>query len=149
MEHIPSLPRFLMKATFRGREPMHHFLIIAALLIVPAYFSPAFAQGANPGPSRTVADPIPAKPPLTLTDEQRQRVVQAIKGSDTLDKLPEGFTPAIGAKVPPQEKLAAHPLPRPLIYEIPALQQYYYAQLADSVLIIDPMTNEVVDIAKR
>jgi len=122
-------------------------LLILALLLA----APAFAQGApaDPGPSRTVADPIPAKPPLKLTDAQKQRVAQAINGTDTLDKLPDGFTPAIGAQVPAQEKLAAHPLPRPLVYEIPALQQYEYAQLADSVLIIDPMTRTVADIVPR
>src|SRR6059036_1166595 len=100
---------------------MHRLLIPAALLA-----SPAFAQGApaNPGPSRTVADPIPAKPPLQLTDAQKKHIAQALNGKDTLDKPPEGFTPAIGAKVPAQKKLAAHPLPRPLIYEIPALKQY-------------------------
>ena len=63
--------------------------------------------------------------------------------------MPEGFTPAIGAKVPTQKKLAAHPLPRPLVYEIPVLKQYYYAQLADRVLIIDPLTKTVADIVPR
>ena len=125
---------------------MHRLLILAALLV-----SAAHAQGApaDPGPSRTVADPIPAKPPLKLTDAQKQRIAQALNGRDTLDQLPEGFTPAIGAKVPTQKKLAAHPLPRPLVYEIPVLKQYYYAQLADRVLIIDPVTGTVADIVPR
>ena len=63
----------------------------------------------------------------------------------SLRKLPAGFQPAIGTKVPAQEKLAAHPL----VDEIPVLKQYYYAQLADRVLIIDPMTHQVVDIVMR
>src|SRR5947209_19660792 len=69
---------------------MHRLLILAALLV-----SPALAQGApaDPGPSHTVADPIPAKPPLKLTDAQKKRIAQAINGKDTLDKLPDGFTP--------------------------------------------------------
>jgi hypothetical protein len=133
---------------------MRRRLILAlaapALLGAPAFIiSPALAAPANPGPSRTVADPIPAKPPLTLTDAQKSRIVQAMNGRDTLEEPPAGFTPAIGAKVPTQKKLHAHPMPRPLVYEIPALKQYYYAQLADSVLIIDPMTRKVVDIVKR
>jgi hypothetical protein len=53
-------------------------------------------------------------------------------------------TPAVGVTVPPQARLAAHPLPRPLVYEIPVLKQYYYAQLPDSVLIIDPMTRSPI-----
>ena len=125
---------------------MHRLLILAALLV-----SPAFAQGApaDPGPSRTVADPIPAKPLLKLTNAQKQHIAQALNGRDTLEKPPEGFTPAIGAKIPTQKKLAAHPLPRPLVYDIPVLKQYEYAQLADSVRIIDPLTKTVAGIVPR
>jgi hypothetical protein len=39
----------------------------------------------------------------------------------TDDKLPAGFQPVVGAKVPTQKKLPLHPLPRPLVNEIPAL----------------------------
>jgi len=120
-------------------------LLAASALII----SPALAAPAGPGPSRTVADPITAKPPLHLTDVQKSRIVQAMNGRDTLEKPPAGFTPAIGAKVPTQKKLAAHPLPRPLVYEIPALKQYDYAQLADRVLIIDPLTKTIADIVPR
>ena len=130
----------------------HLLLALAApaLLAVPALIiSPALAAPANPGPSHTVADPIRAKPPLKLTEAQKSRIVQAMNGRDTLEKPPAGFTPAIGAKMPTQKQLAAHPMPRPLVYEIPALKQYYYAQLPDSVLIIDPMTRKVVEVVKR
>ena len=48
--------------------------------------------------------------------------------------------------MPDQAKLAAHPLPRPLVYEVPQLKQYYYARLPDRVLIIDPMKREVAAI---
>ena len=51
--------------------------------------------------------------------------------------------------MPIQSKLAEHPLPRPLVYEIPELRNYYYVQLADQVLIVDPMTKQVVEIVKR
>jgi hypothetical protein len=37
-------------------------------------------------------------------------------------------------------------LPRPLVYEIPALKQYYYVRLPDTVMIVDPMTNKIVDL---
>lgn len=97
-------------------------------------------------PSRTVADPIKPKPALTLTDEQKKKVVDAVWKEDALDKLPDGFEPAVGAKVPTEAKLPEHPLPRPLVYEIPALKQYYYARLPHRVLIIDPMKNEIAAI---
>jgi hypothetical protein len=122
--------------------------ILAALAGLVFLAAPAAAK--SPAPSNTVAGKIAPKPPLKLTGEQKQRVAQAINGKDTLDnKLPEGFTPAIGAKVPTQKKLAEHPLPRPLVYEIPALKNYYYVQLDDKVLIVDPMTKKVAEIVAR
>jgi hypothetical protein len=120
-------------------------IIIAALALAMAIAGgPAAAQLHSP--TGTVADPITAKAPLALTEAQRQRVIAAVSKEDTLDKLPPDFQPAIGAKIPPQKKLAAHPLPRPLVYEIPALKQYYYARLPQRVLIIDPTKKEVVAI---
>jgi hypothetical protein len=89
------------------------------------------------------------KPPLELTEPQRQQVLQAVSAKDTLDKPPPGFEPTIGAGVPSQKKLALHPLPRPLVYQIPVLKQYYYGKLPDTVLIVDPMTRKVIDAISR
>jgi hypothetical protein len=89
------------------------------------------------------------KAPLQLTDSQRQQVIHAVNEKATDDMLPSGFHPATGAAVPSQEKLPLHPLPRPLIYQIPVLKQYYYAKLPKSVLIVDPMTRRVVDVITR
>lgn len=97
----------------------------------------------------TVAGIVQPKPPLSLTDAQRRQVFEAVSKEDTLEKLPADFQPAIGAKMPVQAKLAEHPLPRPLIYKVPVLKQYYYARLPDKVLIIDPMTKQVVDIISQ
>ena len=122
-----------------------------AILIVLASFAvaaPAAAQG--PVPSNTVPVKLAPKPPLKLTDAQKQRVVQAVTGTGTLDsKLPDGFTPAVGAKVPTQKKLPEHPLPQPLVREVPVLKNYYYVQLADKVLIVDPMTKKVAEVIQR
>ena len=40
-------------------------------------------------------------------------------------------------------------MPSPLIQKVPVLKQYYYVQLADRVLIIDPMSHTVADIVQR
>src|SRR3954454_21097747 len=84
-----------------------------------AAFASAPAVAKSPAPSHTVAGQVQPKPPLKLTDEQKKHVAQALNGKDTLDKMPDGFTPAVGAKVPTQKKLAEHPLPRPLVDDIP------------------------------
>jgi hypothetical protein len=108
-------------------------LLILALLAILAVAAPAAAE--SPAPSNTVAGEVPPKPPLKLTDEQKNKVAQAINGQDTLAKLPAGFTPAIGARAPSEDAVPEYPLPRPLVYEVPVLKQYYYAQLADQVLM--------------
>jgi hypothetical protein len=120
-----------------------------ALLALLAIAVPAVAAEESSVPTDTVAGFVPPKPPLKLSDEQKARVAQAIKGQDTLDKLPEGFSPAIGARMPVEDKLPEYPLPRPLVYEVPVLKQYYYVQLDDQVLIVDPMTKTVAEIVKR
>jgi hypothetical protein len=127
---------------------MRPHILIFALLASLALVAPA-AAAEGPVPTDTVAGEVPPKPPLKLTEEQKQRVVQAIGKENTLAKAPEGFAPAIGAHVPIQSKLPGHPLPRPLVYEIPALKNYYYVKLDDRVLIVDPMTKTVAEIAKR
>jgi len=121
--------------------------LMLALLASFAVAVPAAAQG--PVPTYTVAGQVAPKPPLKLTDDQKRLVAQQIKTQNTLDKLPDGFTPAVGAKMPTQKKLAEHPLPRPLVYEVPVLKNYYYVQLDDKVLIVDPMTEKVVEIVRQ
>jgi len=123
-------------------------LLMMILLALLAAMAPAVAAE-NGVPTYTVAGKVPPKPPLKLTDAQKARVVQAIKGENTLVKVPEGFTPAIGAHVPIQSKLPGHPLPRPLVYEVPVLKNYYYVKLDDQVLIVDPMTKQVAEIVKE
>jgi hypothetical protein len=115
-----------------------------ALLALFTFAAPAAAQG--PVPTYTVAGKVAPKPPLKLTDQQKQLVAKRIKIQNTLDKLPDGFTPSVGAKVPTQKQLPAHPLPRPLVYEIPVLKNYYYVQLDDKALIVDPMSQKVAEI---
>jgi hypothetical protein len=86
------------------------------------------------------------KPAPVLSEAQRQQVWQAVMARATDDKLPEGFQPVVGAKVPTQKKLPLHPLPRPLANELPVLKQYYYAKLPDKILLVDPVSRKVVEV---
>jgi hypothetical protein len=40
----------------------------------------------------------------------------------------------------------AHALPRPLIYQVPILEEYTYVKFRDQILIVNPLTNEIVDM---
>jgi hypothetical protein len=100
-------------------------------------------------PPPVAQDPLP--PPLQLTDEQKAKIKQVLKGENTevtfslsTTKPTESFNPTIGAKIP--SALKAHTLPPPLLNEMPALKQYTYLKFKGQVLIINPMTGKIVDI---
>ncbi|MGD9923293.1 MAG: hypothetical protein AB7V13_17890 [Pseudorhodoplanes sp.] len=87
------------------------------------------------------------KPPLRLTKRDRNRVAEAISRERTYQRKPEGFEPHIGLTVRKEIKLS--PMPRPLIYQVPALRQYDYAKLQSNILVIDPMSMTIVDVIPR
>lgn len=93
----------------------------------------------------------PSIPPLKLSQAQRARIQQAVRSEDTevsfalkAAKSAEKFEPTVGAKVPSAVKL--HPLPRPLTYEMQPLKRYTYVKFKHQVLIVNPMTREIVDM---
>jgi hypothetical protein len=110
----------------------------------------ATAQGtdsaANPAPAH------PSIPPaLHLSDAQRAQIRAAVdqensdvnfNSADT--KSAATFQPAVGAKLP--KGVTAHALPRPLIYQLPALREYTYVKFRDQILILNSVTREIVDI---
>jgi hypothetical protein len=81
---------------------------------------------------------------LKLTDAQREQVRDAVLNEDTRQETPKGFKAAEG--VVPPTKIHFHPLPRPLIYEIPALKEYMYATLDENVIIIEPLSKKTVAV---
>jgi hypothetical protein len=54
------------------------------------------------------------------------------------------FTPAVGATLPKGVK--AQSLPTPVLSRIPELRDYMYAKMKDQVLIVNGMTNKIVDM---
>lgn len=112
-------------------------VLAAGIVLGPARADPSYSSALQP------------KPRLELSGTHRQHVLQAVNAQATDDKPVPGFQPTMGATVPTQKKLPLHPLPRPLVNQIPVLKQYYYAKLPKNVLIVDPMTRKVVDVIAR
>ena len=106
----------------------------------------AAAQSADQtiGGTGTVAAQSKGAP--ALNEAQREQVWQAVMARATDDKLPADFEPTVGAKVPTQKQLPLHPLPRPLVNQVPVLKQYYYAKLPDKVVLVDPISRKVVEV---
>ena len=133
-------------------------LLFTALTAV-SFAVPVMAAGngdaAHPGAViQSVPPPVaqdPSPPPLQLTDEQKAKIKQVLRGENTevtfslkTTKPTQSFNPTIGAKIPPP--LKAHTLPPSLLNEMPALKQYTYLKFKGQVLIINPMTGKIVDI---
>lgn len=129
---------------------VHRFAIIgAAGVMVMTMSVAAIAQG-----TESALNPItirPSVPPLHLSDAQRAQIRAALdqEHSDVSFQLKKAksaasFKPAVGAKLP--KAIQAHPLPRPLIYQLPILKRYTYVKFRDQLLIVNPLTKQIVDM---
>jgi hypothetical protein len=137
---------------------MRPFAFCAAALLLVATFAigEADAQqrdtaGAIPQNIPPAISQKPSIPPLQLSPTQRTKIQQALRSEDTevsfalkSAKGAQNFAPSVGAKVPGALKL--HPLPRPLVYEIQPLERYTYVKFKHQVLIVNPMSREIVDM---
>jgi hypothetical protein len=137
------------------RQLAHRMALAGAALACLATVSTAVAQGANQGAvEQSVPPPVsqnPSVPPLKLSDAQRSQIQQALRSENTevtfgmkTTKPTESFNPTVGAKLP--TALKPHTLPAPLIYEMPELKRYTYVKFKHQVLIINPMTRQIVDM---
>lgn len=90
-------------------------------------------------------------PNLNLTNMQREQIRRAVLTEHNevefrlkATKSAKDFTPAVGAKLPKGVK--AQSLPTPVLSQIPELRDYMYVKIKDQVLIVNGMTNKIVDM---
>jgi hypothetical protein len=118
----------------------------AAALVLLA--TPAAAQD---DPSKSV-DPHELtvkskKPPLKLDDAQREAIRNALVEEHTQQKTPKDFKPQVGT-VPPKD-IKIDIMPQALGRQVPVMKEYGYAKTASDVLVIDPMSQEIVAVIPR
>jgi|SRR5579871_5309950 len=129
--------------------------LFAGISAVMALAVPAGAAGPSPGAVEQTIPPAVGQnqkpPPLQLSDDQREKIRQAVSGENTevqfslkSNKSSEKFQPSVGAKIP--AGLEPHTLPPPVLAEMPALKRYTYLKFKQQVLIIDPMSGKIVDM---
>lgn len=109
------------------------------------------AQGAVELSNGTKVRQSPSLPKLNLTNMQREQIRKAVLTEHnevefrlTATKSAKDFTPAVGAKLPKGVK--AQSLPTPVLSQIPELRDYMYVKMKDQVLIVNGMTNKIVDM---
>jgi len=129
--------------------------IIAALAIMLGATTPSLAQRSMQGAVElsggTKVPQNPSLPKLNLTDKQREQIRKAVLTEPTevefrlkATKSAKDFNPVVGATIPKGVK--AQSLPTPVLSQIPELRDYMYVKIKDQVLIVNGMTNKIVDM---
>src|SRR3974390_2201911 len=108
-------------------------------------------QGAVELSNGTKVPQNPSLPKLNLTNTQREQIRKAVLTEHNevefrlkATKSAKDFTPAVGTMIPKGVK--AQSLPTPVLSQIPELRDYLYVKMKDQVLIVNGMTNQIVDM---
>lgn len=129
--------------------------IIAALAIIFGGTALSLAQpnveGAIELSNGTKVPQKPSLPKLDLTNTQREQIRKAVLTEHNevefrlkATKAAKDFSPAVGATIPKGVK--AQSLPTPVLSQMPELRDYLYVKMKDQVLIVNGMTNKIVDM---
>jgi hypothetical protein len=111
----------------------------------------ANVQGAVELSNGTEVPQNPSLRKLNLTNMQREQIRKIVltEHNDVQFRLKttkpaKDFTPAVGATLPKGVK--AQSLPTPVLSQISELRDYMYVKMKDRVLIVNGMTNKIVDV---
>lgn len=119
---------------------MTHFRHAALLAALLAGAGSAGAQTTvitrEPVESRTVVTG-----PMQLTPVQRQTIYRTIV-RERVAPAPPTVEYRVGTRVPPSVQL--YSVPQEVALEVPAIQTYKYMVVNNRVVLIDPVTSEVV-----
>ena len=109
------------------------------------------AQGAVELSNGTRVTQNPSLPKLNLTNMQREQIRKAVFTQHNevefrlaATKPARDFAPAVGAMIP--KRIKAQSLPTPVLAQMPELRDYMYVKMKDQVLIVNGMTNKIVDM---
>jgi hypothetical protein len=89
---------------------------------------------------------LAASVPLKLTVSQRQLVWSEIWKS-SVSAIPIGFEASVGTPVPDAIRLQS--LPQNVIERVPAIKDATYVKTRNQVILVDPLTRNVVAVIKR
>jgi hypothetical protein len=134
---------------------MRSSTIVAALAIILGGTAVSLAQqnvqGSVELSNGTKVSQNPSLPKLNLTNMQREQIRKAVLTEHNevefrlaATKSAKDFAPAVGAKIPKGVK--AQSLPTPVLSQMPDLRDYMYVKMKDQVLIVNGMTNRIVDM---
>jgi hypothetical protein len=115
---------------------------------IPLALAQPGAQGAVELSNGTRVPQNPSLPKLNLTNMQREQIRKVVLTErnevEFRLKAAKSFTPADGAKIP--KGLKAQSLPTPVLSQMPELRDYTYVKMKNQVLIVNGMSNKIVDM---
>jgi hypothetical protein len=129
--------------------------IVVALAIMLGGTAPwparSNAQGEVELSNGTKVPQNPSLPKLNLSNLQREQIRKAVLTEHNevefrlaTTKSAKDFAPTVGATIPKGVK--AQSLPTPVLSQMPELRDYMYVKMKDQVLIVNGMTNKIVDM---
>jgi hypothetical protein len=123
-------------------ELMTYFRHAAILAVLAAGTTAASAQTTvitrEPVESRTVV----TTEPLQLTPVQRRTVYRTIVRGRVVPAEPT-IEYRVGARVP--DRVQLYSVPQEVAVEVPAIRSYKYMVVNNRVVLVDPVTSQVVD----
>ncbi|WGD48538.1 hypothetical protein QA641_23055 [Bradyrhizobium sp. CB1650] len=125
--------------------------LLAIILGAPGLSLAQDTQDAVELSGGTMVSQKPSLPKLRLTNPQREQIRKAVRTEHNeiqfrqkTTQPAKDFTPAVGAKLP--KGIKAQGLPAQVLSQLPELRDYMYVKMKDQVLIVDGMTNKIVDM---
>jgi hypothetical protein len=79
-----------------------------------------------------------------LSTEQRTKITTVIKSQHVAPVTNVNFSISVGTRVP--REVTFHPLPAEIVTVYPEWRGYEYILVRDQILVINPRTQEIVDI---
>ena len=117
-------------------------LLAAASAALIAGASAANAQTTvitrEPVQTETIVTPAP----LQLTPVQRQTVYRTIVRERAVQQVAPTVEYRVGTRIPANAQL--YTVPQSIAVEVPAIQSYRYMVVNNRVMLVDPVTSEVV-----
>jgi hypothetical protein len=104
--------------------------------------TPGGAPGA-PGTSQSTSP----NQKVQLSATQKTAIYNAVSKDKSKSAAPANFQPSIGAKVP--ASLELHALPPEALANAQAASSYRYTMANNQVVLVDPLTMQVVDIIRQ
>jgi Protein of unknown function (DUF1236) len=133
-------PALLHTANVGKEELMIHFRNAAMLLALVAGTSAATAQT-----TIITREPVETQAVVgtrvVLTPAQRQTIYRTIV-REPMAPPPPTVEYRVGTRLPPSVQL--YPMPHDVVVEVPAVRNYQYMVVNHRVVLVDPVTSEVV-----